>query len=108
VTLEGDLGLPQGTRGLILFPHGSSSPHSSRNRYVAQLLDEAGFATLLIDLLTAKEEAIDLQTGQLRFDIGFLANRLVDVTAWLRQQPATRQLQIRYFGASTASRRPCC
>ncbi|MBX6316330.1 MAG: dienelactone hydrolase family protein [Isosphaeraceae bacterium] len=102
VTLEGDLGLPDGARGLVLFAHGSgSSRHSPRNRFVARALREGGLATLLIDLLTPDEEAIDLRTAHLRFDIGLLAERLVGATDWLAQQPETRSLRVGYFGAST-------
>ena len=80
-TLEGDLKIPEGARGIVLFAHGSgSSRHSPRNRHVAQLLNQAQLATLLVDLLTAEEEAIDLRTAQLRFDIGLLAARLAGVT----------------------------
>ena len=101
VTLEGNLGLPAGARGLVLFAHGSgSSRHSPRNRHVAQLLNEVKLATLLIDLLTADEEAIDLRTARLRFDIGLLAERLVGTTDWLTQHPDTRDLRVGYFGAS--------
>lgn len=104
VTLEGNLNLPEGARGIVLFAHGSgSSRHSPRNRYVAQLLNEAGFATLLVDLLTAEEEAIDLRTAQLRFDIGLLGARLAGVTDWVVQYPHTQSLQIGYFGASTGA-----
>ena len=103
-TLEGDLNIPEGARGIVLFAHGSgSSRHSPRNRYVAQLLNQAQLATLLVDLLTAEEEAIDLRTAQLRFDIGLLAARLAGVTDWLVQYPDTRLLQIGYFGASTGA-----
>jgi putative phosphoribosyl transferase len=84
VTLEGNLSLPEGARGIVLFAHGSgSSRHSPRNRYVARVLNEAKLATLLVDLLTPDEEAIDLRTAHLRFDIGLLAERLVGVTDWL-------------------------
>lgn len=87
-----------------MFAHGSgSSRHSPRNRYVAQLLNQAQLATLLVDLLTAEEEAIDLRTAQLRFDIGLLAARLAGVTDWLVQYPDTRLLQVGYFGASTGA-----
>lgn len=103
-TLEGDLNIPEGARGIVLFAHGSgSSRHSPRNRYVAQLLNQAQLATLLVDLLTAEEEAIDLRTAQLRFDTGLLAARLAEVTDWLVQYPDTRLLQIGYFGASTGA-----
>jgi dienelactone hydrolase len=102
VALEGDLCVPTAAHGVVLFAHGSgSSRHSPRNRYVARALNEAGLATLLVDLLTAEEEAIDLRTAHLRFDIGLLARRLVDATDWLAQQPATRGFAIGYFGAST-------
>jgi putative phosphoribosyl transferase len=80
-----------------------SSRLSPRNRYVAQVLNEARLATLLVDLLTTQEEAVDLRTAQLRFDIGLLAERLVGVTDWLLQQPDTRPLEIGYFGASTGA-----
>src|SRR5438128_11436576 len=84
VDLEGNLSLPEGARGIVLFAHGrGSSRHSPRNRYVAQLLNQAQLATLLADLLTAEEEAIDLRTARLRFDVGLLAARLARVTAWL-------------------------
>jgi putative phosphoribosyl transferase len=104
VTLEGNLSLPEGARGVVLFAHGSgSSRHSPRNRYVAQVLNEAKLATLLVDLLTSDEEAIDLRTAHLRFDIGLLAERLVGATDWLTQYPDTRHLRIGYFGASTGA-----
>jgi putative phosphoribosyl transferase len=100
--LEGELGLPAGATGVVLFAHGSgSSRHSSRNQYVARIIREAGIGTLLFDLLTQEEEAIDLRTAHLRFDIGLLARRLVDATRWISQEPETRQLRVGYFGAST-------
>jgi putative phosphoribosyl transferase len=100
--LEGNLGIPSSPVGVVLFAHGSgSSRHSSRNRYVAAELQTAGLATLLIDLLTAEEESIDVRTAQLRFDIGMLADRLVAATDWLARQPMTRELPVGYFGAST-------
>jgi putative phosphoribosyl transferase len=102
VELEGNLIVPDRPRGVVLFAHGSgSSRHSSRNRFVARELQTAGLATLLIDLLTAGEEAVDMRTGQLRFDIGMLAGRLVCATDWLRDEAATQALAIGYFGAST-------
>jgi len=102
VTLEGNLHLPAGAYGIVLFAHGSgSSRHSPRNRYVANVLQAGGLATLLIDLLTADEEAVDLRTRQLRFDIGLLADRLVGATDWLAQELDTRLLRVGYFGAST-------
>jgi dienelactone hydrolase len=101
-SLDGDLSLPEGARGVVLFAHGSgSSRHSSRNRYVAQELRRSAMGTLLMDLLTAEEEAVDARTGHLRFDIGLLAERLGAATDWLRADPRTRRLAIGYFGAST-------
>jgi dienelactone hydrolase len=102
VVLDGDLGVPPDARGVVMFAHGSgSSRHSSRNRAVAAALREGGLGTLLIDLLTPEEEAVDLRTRQLRFDIGMLAQRLVGATDWLNAQPATRRLRVGCFGAST-------
>jgi putative phosphoribosyl transferase len=102
--IEGYLSLPKGADAVVLFAHGSgSSRHSSRNRYVAKVLNKARLATLLIDLLTADEEAIDRHTAHLRFDIGLLAERLVSVTDWLTLYPDTRRLPIGYFGASTGA-----
>jgi putative phosphoribosyl transferase len=104
VTLDGNLRPPEDARAVVLFAHGSGSGrHSSRNRHVAQLLNEAKLATLLIDLLTAEEEAIDLHTAHLRFDIELLARRLVGATDWLTQRTDTRHLPIGYFGASTGA-----
>jgi putative phosphoribosyl transferase len=104
VTLEGNLTLPEGARGVVLFAHGSgSSRHSPRNRYVARLLNDAKLATLLIDLLTPGEEAIDLQTAKLRFNIELLAERLVAATDWLAQYEDTRDLRVSHFGASTGA-----
>lgn len=102
VTLRGDLSLPERATGVVLFAHGSgSSRHSPRNRYVAQVLQDAGFATLLMDLLTPDEERADMQTAHLRFDIGLLAERLTGATEWLKGQPETGHLRVGYFGAST-------
>jgi putative phosphoribosyl transferase len=102
VMLDGDLAVPDGARGIVVFAHGSgSSRHSPRNRYVAQELQRAGCATLLMDLLTADEEAVDVRTAHLRFDIGLLAARLVAATDWLGRQRETSRLRIGYFGAST-------
>src|SRR5918997_3537133 len=93
VELEGSLGVPGGARGVVLFAHGSGSGrHSPRNRYVAQALQRAGLATLLIDLLTPDEEEADLRTGHLRFDIGLLAQRLAGATDWLVENPPPRNL----------------
>jgi putative phosphoribosyl transferase len=102
VTLVGDLARPARARGVILFAHGSgSSRHSPRNRAVARRLRASGLATLLIDLLTPREEAEDAVTGHLRFDIALLALRLGAATAWLHDQPSTAGLPVGYFGAST-------
>jgi len=115
VTLEGNLNIPEGAEGIVLFAHGSgSSRHSPRNRYVAAVLQEAGLATLLMDLLTREEEAVDVRTAHLRFDIELLAERLAGATDWLARQPETQNLRVGYFGASTgggaalvaAARRP--
>jgi putative phosphoribosyl transferase len=104
VTLEGNLSVPDEARGVVLFAHGSgSSRHSPRNRFVAGTLREAGLATLLIDLLTTKEETIDARTASFRFDIGLLAERLVGATDWLGQDQETSSLLIGYFGASTGA-----
>ncbi len=104
IPLDGDLNLPAGARGLVLFAHGSgSSRKSPRNQYVAGALNQGSIATLLMDLLTADEEAEDLVTGHLRFDIPLLAERVVGATDWLRQNPHTRDLAIGYFGASTGA-----
>jgi putative phosphoribosyl transferase len=104
VALDGDLTIPPNTRGIVLFAHGSgSSRFSSRNRAVARALNEAGLATLLLDLLTPEEEAVDQYTARLRFDIPRLAQRLVAATDWLRRQPETRELPIGCFGASTGA-----
>lgn len=104
VTLEGNLTLPKEARGVVLFAHGSGSSRlSPRNRYVARVFNEAGLATLLIELLTPDEEAVDLLTAHLRFDIGMLAQRLVGATEWLLQHPGTGHLDIGYFGASTGA-----
>jgi putative phosphoribosyl transferase len=109
VTLAGDLTIPQpgsrgAARGVILFAHGSgSSRHSPRNRYVARVLQDAGFATLLLDLLSVDEERVDASTAELRFDIGLLARRLIVATDWLQHEPATRRLPVGTFGASTGA-----
>ncbi len=103
-TLTGDLTVPPRAQGLVLFAHGSgSSRRSPRNRRVAALLQEAGLATLLFDLLTPSEEAVDALTGEHRFDIDHLAARLVGATDWAASQPETRWLRLGYFGASTGA-----
>jgi dienelactone hydrolase len=100
--LQGDYGSPVEPHGLVLFAHGSgSSRHSPRNQYVAGTLEQEGFATLLIDLLTGEEERIDSHTAHLRFDIDLLAGRLVAILDWLSARPETAPLPIGLFGAST-------
>jgi putative phosphoribosyl transferase len=102
VTLRGDLTLPQDARGIVIFAHGSgSSRKSSRNRYVASVLQDAGLATLLFDLLTEDEEQVEQFTRHLRFDIGLLARRLAGTTAWVDKQQDLAKMTIGYFGAST-------
>jgi putative phosphoribosyl transferase len=102
--IHGDLQVPLNSRGLDVFAHGSgSSRHSPRNQLVANTLNRGGIATLLIDLLTASEEAIDNRTAQLRFNIPFLADRLVRVTDWVGKHPYTATLTVGYFGASTGA-----
>ncbi len=104
VTLEGNLTLPEGAGGIVLFAHGSGSSRlSPRNRHVARLLNEGKLATLLVDLLTQEEEAFDVRTGRLRFDIDFLADRVVGVTDSLKGQQDTQDLRLGYFGASTGA-----
>jgi putative phosphoribosyl transferase len=101
-TLDGNLTIADGAIALVLFVHGSgSSRHSPRNQFVARTLNNAGLATLLFDLLTPEEEAIDLRTREHRFNIGLLAERLVHATKWAQQQEQTRDLRIGYFGSST-------
>jgi dienelactone hydrolase len=102
LTLAGNLAVPKDSTGIVVFVHGSGSSRlSPRNQHVARMLREAGLATLLMDLLTPEEEAIDLQTAHLRFDIGLLARRVVGITCWLKQNLETRRLKVGYFGSST-------
>jgi dienelactone hydrolase len=102
--LDGTLDIPRQAHGLVIFAHGSgSSRHSPRNRKVAQALQDAGLATLLFDLLTREEEASDALTGHLRFDIEFLAARLLAVTRWAVQDNRVATLAVGYFGASTGA-----
>ena len=104
VTLDGDLSVPAGAAGIVLFAHGSgSSRNSPRNQYVARALQQAGLATLLFDLLTADEEEIDERTTEIRFDIALLAERLIGATDWVAHEAETRGLQVGYFGASTGA-----
>lgn len=106
VWLEGDLAVPDEARGLVVFAHGSgSSRHSPRNREVASTLHDDGLATLLFDLLTPAEDAEDSRTGQLRFDIELLAQRLANVMVWMRDRPAygPSEWPVGLFGASTGA-----
>ena len=98
--LQGELIIPGGAKGVVLFAHGSgSSRHSPRNQFVARTIQEAGVGTLLFDLLTSEEEAIDMRTRHLRFDIGLLAQRLIDAAYWIKGE--FDYLSVGYFGAST-------
>jgi putative phosphoribosyl transferase len=115
VVLVGNLSIPPNQKGIVLFAHGSGSGrHSRRNQHVANVLQDSGLATLLFDLLTQQEEAVDQHTAHLRFDISLLADRLVGATDWLAEEPRTSGLSVGYFGASTgggaalvaAARRP--
>ena len=100
VWLRGDLNVPDRSEGLVLFAHGSgSSRHSPRNQFVARTIREAGVGTLLFDLLTRDEEAVDIQTAHLRFDMAFLAQRLISASQWLNRE--LRSLRVGYFGSST-------
>jgi dienelactone hydrolase len=102
-TLQGDLVVPEGATGIVVFAHGSgSSRHSPRNRQVAAGLNQVGLATLLVDLLTPAEEQIDLVTAEHRFDIDLLVGRLVGVIDWLRRDPAASP-PLGLFGASTGA-----
>ena len=104
VDLEGALEIPERAQGLVLFAHGSgSSRHSPRNRHVARVLQLHGLGTLLFDLLTREEERMDALTGQLRFDVPFLASRLEIATRWAIEDERTAPLRIGYFGASTGA-----
>ncbi len=103
-TLEGNLTLPENSRGVILFAHGSgSSRHSPRNQFVAQALNHSHLGTLLFDLLTPDEERIDDRTRELRFDIELLARRVIGAVDWVYHQPAVQGLPIGLFGASTGA-----
>lgn len=100
--LEGELTVPEGASGIVVFAHGSgSSRHSPRNQFVARTIQRSGVATLLFDLLTREEEAVDLRTRHLRFDIPMLAERLVAATEWIGGQEEARDLRMGFFGSST-------
>lgn len=104
IALDGDLTIPSSAQGIVLFAHGSgSSRQSPRNRFVAAELNRVGFATLLIDLLTAAEDEIDAVSRRYRFDIGLLAERLIGAADWLLAHPATRSLPLGLFGGSTGA-----
>ncbi len=104
VTLEGDWQVPRGAFGLVLFAHGSGSSRlSPRNQFVASALRAAGAGTLLFDLLTREEEAIDAATGALKFDPAFLGRRLREATRWALRQPEAAGLAMGYFGSSTGA-----
>jgi putative phosphoribosyl transferase len=100
--LHGDLSIPAEAQGVVLFAHGSgSSRHSPRNQFVARTIREAGVGTLLFDLLTPEEEAIDARTRDLRFDIGLLAGRLIDAAYWIKGE--LDYLSVGFFGSSTGA-----
>jgi putative phosphoribosyl transferase len=102
--LEGDLRVPEGAEGVVVFVHGSgSSRFSPRNRAVAKQLRDGGLATLLMDLLTSEEDEVDRRTREFRFDIDLLTERVIGATRWLRAQPEAEGLKIGYFGASTGA-----
>jgi putative phosphoribosyl transferase len=102
--LEGDLTIPEGAVGVVVFAHGSgSSRHSPRNRHVAAELNGDCLATLLFDLLDADEEETDRRTGELRFDIDLLGRRLIAALDWLEREPVTRSMPTGCFGASTGA-----
>ena len=103
-TVAADLHLPDEARGLVIFAHGSgSSRFSTRNRQVAEFLNQGHFATLLVDLLTQAEEGVDVRTAEFRFDIPLLGRRVVAAADWAARHSAFRELPIGYFGASTGA-----
>jgi putative phosphoribosyl transferase len=102
--IEGNLNVPSDAKGIVLFAHGSgSSRFSPRNQYVAGVLNNAEIATLLIDLLTSKEDEIDVYTRQYRFDIELLTQRLLSAAEWLKKNPVTQRLSLGLFGSSTGA-----
>lgn len=104
VTLEGNLQVPEGATGIVVFAHGSgSSRHSPRNRFVAKVFNAGGMGTLLIDLLTLEEESIDVLTRELRFDIPLLSKRVVGAIDWLKSQNEMKKLHIGLIGSSTGA-----
>jgi len=103
-TLSGEVSIPKGAGAVVLFAHGSgSSRHSPRNQQVARTLRAAGLGTVLFDLLTEAEEAQDMKTRHLRFDITLLAGRLADATRWVISQPSAQNMKVGYFGSSTGA-----
>jgi dienelactone hydrolase len=104
VTLNADWAVPDRPRGMVVFAHGSgSSRRSSRNRFVAEQLQQVGLATLRLDLLTEDEGRLDELTAHLRFDIGLLASRLVGAAEWLARNGEAARLPVGFFGASTGA-----
>ncbi|MBI4204656.1 MAG: dienelactone hydrolase family protein [Betaproteobacteria bacterium] len=104
VPLEGTLTVPENASGIVLFAHGSgSSRFSSRNRFVAEFLNQGGLATLLFDLLTAEEHVVDEWTRELRFDIDLLTKRLIGAVDWLETRDEVVDLPVGLFGASTGA-----
>lgn len=103
-TLEATLALPRGAEGLVVLAHSSGSArHSARSRLLASALSQGGLATLLLDLLTPAEEAIDRRSGDYRFDVGLLARRLASATGWASDFPDTRRLRLGYFATGGAA-----
>ena len=103
-SIEGNLTIPPNAKAVIIFAHGSGSGRfSPRNQYVAKIFNQAGLATLLIDLLTSEEETVDVDTGEFRFNITLLAKRLVSATEWLKLDAKTSSCSYGYFGASTGA-----
>jgi putative phosphoribosyl transferase len=104
ITVPAFLSIAKKATGLVLFAHGSgSSRKSPRNRFVAEVLNAGNVGTLLFDLLTPQEDAIDRQTAEMRFNIGLLAARVVAATRWVRRQPSLQSVPLGYFGASTGA-----
>jgi dienelactone hydrolase len=104
VVVEGNLAVPSGAKGVVLFAHGSgSSRFSPRNQYVAKQFNKARIGTLLFDLLTNEEDQEDIETAEYRFNINLLAKRLIGATEWLKKDPDTKNIVFGYFGASTGA-----
>lgn len=103
-SIEGNLTIPLNAKAVIIFAHGSGSGRfSPRNQYVAKIFNQAGLATLLVDLLTSEEETVDVDTGEFRFNINLLAKRLISATEWLKLDAKTSDCVYGYFGASTGA-----